>query len=216
MINRFINLLFVRLHFIWNILAVLLISSTLYIVFFNLDNDAQHGALVKILFIHVPASWGSLACYVTMGLLSALGLVYRQKKILYVARAFAVPGFVFGILSLLTGILWGKPAWGAWWVWDARLTSMLILCFLYMAYLHFARRDSTLTVAAMVAIIGCINIPIIKGSVAWWATLHQNSSITLTKAPTMDMHYLIPLLMMSFGWASFTLALVGKQLNFRS
>lgn len=171
-----------------------------------MDDDIQHGSLVRILLIHVPASWGALACYSVMALTSGLGLIYRSFAALNMAHAFAWPGFIFSLISIATGMIWGKPAWGTWWVWDARLTSMLILAFLYGAFLHFAADRKTMTTAGLVAVIGWVNIPLIKGSVNWWATLHQKPSVTILGGNALDMHYAWPLATMTVSWVFFTFA----------
>lgn len=182
-----------------------IITASFYTLFW-LDDDVHHGGLVRILFVHVPAAWGALACYTLMAFASGCGLVYRSLPAIRIAHAFAWPGFCFAIISILTGMVWGKPAWGTWWVWDARLTSMLILAFLYAAFLHFASDRKTLTTAGLVAVVGWVNIPLIKGSVNWWTTLHQKPSVTLLGGSALDAHYAWPLAVMTLSWICFTFA----------
>lgn len=189
------------------------IISTAIWTLCGVDEDKHHGELVRILFVHVPLAWGSLACFTVMAITSGGGLVYRSFPLLKAAHAFAWPGFVYSITSILTGMIWGKPAWGAWWVWDARLTLMLILAFLYAAFLHFASDRRTLSTAGLTAIVGWVNIPLIKGSVNWWATLHQKPSVTLMGGNTLDAHYLWPLATMTISLICFTFACSIRHFN---
>ena len=161
----------------------------LYIGFFVAPTDAQQGEAYRIIFIHVPAAWMSMFIYLVMACWAALGLALNTRLSAMMANALAPTGALFTFLALWTGSLWGKPTWGTYWVWDARLTSELILLFLYFGFmaLHAAideprRADRA---AAVLAIVGVVNIPIIYFSVKWWNTLHQGASVNLTSAPTM-------------------------------
>lgn len=171
---------------------------------FGLEDDQKHASLVAILFVHVPAAWGALACFTVMAISSACGIIYRSWLLLCVGKTFAYPGLLFSILSIITGMLWGKPAWGAFWVWDARLVSMALLTILYGIYFHFATRHETMVTAGIVAILGWLNIPIIKGSVYWWNTLHQKESVSLWRTNAIDYYYLIPLIIMTLAWIAYT------------
>ncbi len=179
---------------------------------FNLAPDVQHGHLVSILFIHVPASWWALFVFTSMAFTSLTGLAFRSKPLLWVGQALAPLGFVMTGLSLITGMLWGKPAWGAFWVWDARLTSMFFLFILYGSYLNIIRSgtDAASIKGAYAAIIGWVNIPIIKWSVTWWSSLHQPPSLrVLYGYQGLDSAYLWPLLWSALG---FGLLLIGLAL----
>ncbi|MGL5719791.1 MAG: heme ABC transporter permease CcmC [Alphaproteobacteria bacterium] len=166
--------------------------------------DYQQGQAMRMLYIHVPASWGALAVYTLMALGSGIFLIWRAPVGDLIANAAAPIGAVFTLISLVTGILWGKPMWGTWWVWDARLTSMLILLLLYGGYLGlrhvFDDPFQAQKPAAYLAIFGWLNVPIIKGSVYWWTTLHQPASIFRAKGPALHPEMLLPLGVMLVAW----------------
>ena len=152
------------------------------------------------MYVHVPSSFIALGCFALMGIASIINLIFKIKLLAILSRSLAHIGCVFSLISLVTGSLWGKPTWGVWWVWDARLTSMLILFFLYISYIltwKFIRDyEKANKISSVIAIIGLLNLPIIKYSVNWWNTLHQPSSITLTSAPTIHYSMLLPLIIM--------------------
>src|SRR5512135_2425166 len=170
-------------------LALILCVVGVYIGFFMAPTDAQQGEAYRIIFIHVPAAWMSMFIYVVMAMWAGLGLVLNTRLSSMMATALAPTGAMFAFLSLWTGSLWGKPMWGTWWVWDARLTSELILFFLYLGFIALqaaiddARRADK--AGAILALVGVVNVPIIYFSVKWWNTLHQGSSVSLTKSPSM-------------------------------
>lgn len=174
--------------------------------------DRLMGDTVRILFLHVPAAWLGMAGWMTIAGASVTELVWRHPLAAIAARAAAVPGAVFTALCLATGSIWGRPTWGTWWVWDGRLTSMLVLLFLYFGYIALsdvARRDGgNGRVAAILGIVGAINVPIINRSVVWWNSLHQPPSITMGKS-AIDAAFLWPLLAAAFG---FTLIFAGVVL----
>ena len=166
--------------------------------------DYQQGATVLIMFIHVPAAWLAMLCYTAMSL-SALGtLVWRHPLADVSLRAAAPIGAAFTFLALVTGSLWGKPMWGTWWVWDARLTSVLVLFIIYLGIMALARAIEDPAIAArsiaIVTLVGFINIPIIKFSVDWWNTLHQPASVSRLAEPAMDAAFLYPLLLMALAY----------------
>ena len=169
--------------------AAILTVMGLYVAFFVAPTDAQQGESYRIIFIHVGAAWMSMFIYVIMAFWAGLGLVLNTRLSGMMASALAPTGALFTFIALWTGALWGKPTWGAWWVWDARLTSELILLFLYFGFiaLHAAIEDPRRAdrAAAVLALVGVVNVPIIYFSVKWWNTLHQGASVSLTKAPTM-------------------------------
>jgi heme exporter protein C len=170
--------------------------------------DAQQGEGYRIIFVHVPASWMSMVIYLAMAFWAGIGLVFKTRLSSMMALALAPTGALFAFLSLLTGSLWGKPMWGAWWVWDARLTSELILLFLYAGFLALhssiddpARADRA---AAVLALVGAVNVPVIYFSVKWWSTLHQGASVSLAKSPSMAAIMLWGMVLMalaSWGYA---------------
>ncbi len=171
---------------------------------FNAPQDYQQGATVLIMFIHVPAAWLAMMCYTVMSV-SAIGvLVWRHPLADVSVRAAAPIGAAFTFLALVTGSLWGKPMWGTWWVWDARLTSVLVLFIIYLGIMALARALEEPSVAAravaVTTLVGFVNIPIIKFSVDWWNTLHQPASVSRFARPAMDTAFLYPLMTMALAY----------------
>lgn len=199
-----------RLIPVFWILTTLLGAVGLYISFFVAPTDAQQGEGYRIIFIHVPASWMSMFIYCVMAFWSLLGLTFNTRLSGMMTSALAPTGALFAFLSLWTGALWGKPMWGAWWVWDARLTSELILFFLYLGYmaLHAAIDDPRRAdrAGALLALVGVVNVPIIYFSVTWWNTLHQGASVSLTKSPSMATTMLWGMLIMALAFWTYTIA----------
>ena len=187
-------------------LAVLFTAVGLYLGFWVAPADFQQGQAYRIIFVHVPASWMSMVIYVAMAFWAWLGLSFKTRVSGMMTQALAPTGALCCFLSLWTGALWGKPMWGAWWVWDARLTSELILLFLYLGYIALTRaiddpRRSD-RAGAVVALVGVVNVPIIYFSVKWWNTLHQGASVSLTKSPSMAAVMLWAMLVMTLAfWA---------------
>jgi len=184
-------------------LAVLLIAPGLWLGF-AAPPDYQQGTTVRIMFIHVPAAETAMFAYACLGAASFVSLVFRHAVADAAARAAAPLGAAFTLLALVTGSLWGRPMWGAWWVWDARLTSVLVLFLLFIGYmaLRSALDDEAKAAraAAILALVGLINLPIVKFSVDWWNSLHQGESIFRPGGPTIAPVFLIPLALMSFGY----------------
>jgi heme exporter protein C len=182
-------------------LTALLFAAGLMLALFASPPDYQQGETVRIMYIHVPSAWMAMFAYVVVAAGSASALVWRHPLGDVIARAASPVGAAFTLLALVTGSLWGKPMWGAWWVWDARLTSVLILFFLYLGYiaLHDAFEDPArgARAASILALVGVVNLPIIKFSVDWWNTLHQPSSILRMGGPALDRSMLWPLLTMA-------------------
>ena len=166
--------------------------------------DRLMGETVRILFIHVPAAWLGMAGWSAIAIASLVYLVWRHPLAGIAARAAAMPGLVFAVVCLVTGSIWGRPTWGAWWVWDGRLTSMLVLAFLYVAYIALAqaakREGVSARIPAIFGLLGAINIPIINRSVVWWNSLHQPPSITMGKS-AIDAEFLVPLLIAALGFS---------------
>jgi heme exporter protein C len=182
----------------------------LYIAFFVAPTDFQQGEAYRIIFIHVPAAWMSMFIYMVMAFWGAIGLAFNTRLSFMMARALATTGALFTFIALWTGAWWGKPMWGAWWVWDARLTSELILLFLYVGIIAlWAAIDDTRRgdrAGALLTLIGAINVPIIYFSVKWWNTLHQGASINLMKAPSMAKIMLEGMLIMAIAAWFYTIA----------
>ncbi len=166
--------------------------------------DRLMGETVRILFLHVPAAWLGMGGWTAIALSSLVFLVWRHPLAALAARAAAVPGLVFTLICLVTGSIWGRPTWGTWWVWDGRLTSMLVLAFLYVAYIALAqaaeREGVSARIPAIFGLLGAINIPIINRSVVWWNSLHQPPSITMGQS-AIDAEFLVPLLIAVFGFS---------------
>jgi len=173
--------------------------------------DAVQGNSVRIMYVHVPSSFIAIGCFGFIGIASIATLIFKIKIFPLMAKSIAPVGSIFCLISIVTGSLWGKPTWGIFWVWDARLTSMLILLIFYLAYIavwkfieNYEKANKT---ASIVAIIGSLNLPVIKYSVDWWNTLHQPSSITLTSAPTIHYTMLVPLIIMLVGMIIYSLVI---------
>ncbi len=183
--------------------AAAFLAAGLYLAFTS-PPDYQQGSTVRIMFIHVPAAWVAMMTYGLMALSAAIGLVYRHPLADAAAKAAAPLGALFTALALVTGSLWGKPMWGAWWVWDGRMTSFLILLFLYLGYIALwnAIEDETRAAraTAILALVGAINLPIIEFSVQWWTTLHQGESIFRRGGPSISAVFLWPLFAMAIGY----------------
>lgn len=193
-------------------LTILLFGIGLYLGLVVAPEDYQQGDSYRIIYIHVPTAWMSMFLYVLMAVYAAIGLIWRIKMAEIMAKAIAPTGAMFTFLALWTGALWGRPTWGVYWVWDARLTSELILLFLYLGYmaLHAAIEDRqrAANASAILAIVGVVNVPIIYFSVQWWNTLHQGASITVTDAPTMAMIMFVTLMIMVFATWMYSIAVV--------
>ena len=190
--------------------AALLAAAGLYVGFFVAPTDAQQGEAYRIIFIHVPAAWMSMFLYLVMAGWAALGLAFNTRLSAMMASAIAPTGALFTFLALWTGALWGRPTWGTYWVWDARLTSELILLFLYLGFMALQaaiddprRADRA---GALLAIVGAVNIPIIYYSVQWWNTLHQGASVSLTRAPSMAATMLTGMLLMALAFWMYSIA----------
>lgn len=186
--------------------AIVLALAGLYIGFFAAPTDYQQGEAYRIIFIHVSAAWMSMFIYLVMAVYACLGLIFNTRLSSYMARALAPTGALFTFIALWTGALWGKPMWGTWWVWDARLTSELILLFLYLGFISlYAAIDDPRRAArasGLLALVGVVNLPIIYFSVQWWNTLHQGASISLTAAPTMAATMFAGIIVMTLAcWA---------------
>ena len=180
----------------------------IYALFISPQDHIQ-GDSVRIMYVHVPSSFIALGSFALIGIASILNLIFKIKFMPLIAKSLAPIGIIFTLISIVTGSLWGKPTWGVWWAWDARLTSMLILFCFYLAYIFtwkFVKNfEQANKISSIIGIVGLINLPVIKYSVDWWNTLHQSSSITLTSAPTIHHTMLVPLLIMFIGMIVYSL-----------
>ena len=190
--------------------AALLCAAGLYIGLFAAPTDAQQGDAYRIIFIHVPAAWMSMFLYVVMAFWAAVGLAFQTRLSGMMASALAPTGALFTFIALWTGAIWGRPTWGTWWVWDARLTSELILLFLYFGFIALQAaiddRRRADRAGAVLAIVGVVNIPIIYYSVQWWNTLHQGASVSFRSAPTMAATMLAGMLVMALAFWMYSIA----------
>ena len=209
--NRFLRLSGAVLPWLSVLTAILFIAGIYYALFAS-PADFQQGETVRIMYVHVPSAWLSTFCYAVLAVASAVSLIWRHPLADLSARAAAPLGAAFTALALVTGSLWGKPMWGAWWVWDARLTSVLILLFLYLGHIALSRAfDDPVRgarAAAVLALVGVVNLPIIKFSVDWWNTLHQPASISRLGPPTIDAAFLTPLLLMAAAFTAFFITML--------
>ena len=197
------------------VVAVAAIGIALYLGLVVAPSDYQQRDAYRIMFVHVPSAWMSMFIYVFMAVSGAIGLIWRIKLAHVVCTAAATIGASFTLVTLVTGSIWGKPMWGAWWAWDARLTSELILLFLYLGFISLQSaipdRDKARKAGAILLLAGVVNIPIIHYSVIWWHTLHQDPSVTKFGAPTIHASMLAPLLIMSLGFMLFFLTVLGLR-----
>ena len=191
------------------ILLIVVIAVGLTYSLFISPPDYIQGDSVRIMYVHVPSSFIALGCFGFIGVASICNLIFKIKLMPLLAKSVAPIGCTFSIISIVTGSLWGKPTWGIWWVWDARLTSMVILLLFYIFYIlswrFISNYENANKVSSVIGVIGSFNLPVIKYSVDWWSTLHQPSSITLTSAPTIHHTMLVPLIIMFFSLVIFSL-----------
>jgi len=194
----------------FSVLAGVLTLAGLYVAFFVAPTDHQQGEAYRIIFIHVPAAWMSMFLYVVMAGWAGIGLALNTRLSGMMASAIAPTGAMFTFVALWTGALWGRPTWGAYWVWDARLTSELVLLFLYLGFIALksaipdpVRADRA---GAILALVGVVNVPIIYFSVQWWNTLHQGASVSLTRAPSMASTMLLGMLLLAFAAWMYSIA----------
>ena len=179
--------------------------------------DYKQSHSVRIMYVHVPAAWISLGIFSAITFLSIVGYIFKIRNFFLIAKSLAPSGLVFNIIALVTGSIWGKPTWGTWWAWDARITSMLILALFYIMYLVawriFEDNDKVFKVTTIITILGIINVPIIKYSVDWWNTLHQPASINILSKSSIHISMLFPLLTMTAAFALFSLLIFLMKYN---
>ena len=198
--------------FIFLIVLAIGISEALYFS----PEDYKQSHAVRIMYVHVPAAWISIGIFTFMVVLSIGSYIFKNKNSSLICKSLAPSGLILNIIALVTGSIWGKPTWGTWWAWDARITSMLVLCIFYLMYLLSWRifdKEKAFKISSLIIIIGSVNIPIIKFSVDWWSTLHQNSSVNILSETTIHSSMLIPLLIMSAAFALFSLLIFLMKFN---
>ena len=179
--------------------------------------DYKQSDTVRIMYVHVPAAWTTLGIFSSITLLTIMGYVFKIQNFFIISKSLAPSGFVFNIIALVTGSIWGKPTWGTWWAWDARITSMLILALFYLLYLLawriYEKKDQVFKVTLIITILGIINVPIIKYSVDWWNTLHQPASINILSKSSIHVSMLLPLTIMTAAFALFSLLIFLMKYN---
>ena len=196
-------------------IVVLTIGLTEALILSPEDYKQSHS--VRIMYVHVPAAWMALSIFSVLAFLSLSIFIFKNKTFFLISKSLAPSGFIFSIIALVTGAIWGKPTWGTWWAWDARITSMLILALFYLIYLLswkvIENKERAIKISSLIAIIGAINIPIIKFSVNWWNTLHQGPSIKIMSDTTIHSSMLIPLGIMTAAFALFSLLIFLMKFN---
>ena len=203
---RYVFILFIIVFFI-GLFEALILSP----------EDYKQSHSVRIMYVHVPAAWISIGIFSTITFLSIIGYIFKIKNFFLISKSLAPSGLVFNVIALVTGSIWGKPTWGTWWAWDARITSMLILALFYLMYLIswriYDNNDKVYKISSIIAIFGIINVPIIKYSVDWWNTLHQPASINIFSKSSIHESMLLPLLIMTAAFALFSLLIFLMKYN---
>ena len=198
-------------------LFIIVISVGLTEALILSPEDYKQSDAVRIMYVHVPAAWISLGIFSSITFLSVSGFIFKNKNLFLISKSLAPSGFVFNIIALVTGSIWGKPTWGTWWVWDARITSMLILALFYAMYLIswriYENEEKVFKISTIITIFGIINVPIIKYSVDWWNTLHQPASINILSKSSIHSSMLFPLLIMTAAFALFSLLIFLMKYN---
>ncbi len=198
-------------------LFVIVISVGLTEALILSPEDYKQSDAVRIMYVHVPAAWISLGIFSSITFLSINGFIFKNKNLFLISKSLAPSGFVFNIIALVTGSIWGKPTWGTWWAWDARITSMLLLALFYAMYLIswriYENEEKVLKISTIITILGIINVPIIKYSVDWWNTLHQPASINILSKSSIHSSMLFPLLIMTAAFTLFSLLIFLMKYN---
>ena len=199
------------------LLFIIVLTIGLVEALFLSPEDYIQSHSVRIMYVHVPSAWTSLGIFSLIALLSIVSFIFKNKIFSIIAKSLAPSGFVFNIIALITGSIWGKPTWGTWWAWDARITSMLILLLFYAMYILawsiFDKNEKVIKITSVIAILGVINVPIIKFSVDWWSTLHQDSSVNILSESTIHPSMLVPLLLMTAAFSLFSLLIFLMKYN---
>ena len=196
---------------------IVILSIGIIEALFLSPEDYIQGHSVRIMYVHVPSAWTSLGIFSLIATLSIINFIFKNKNFSIIAKSLAPSGFVFNIVALVTGSIWGKPTWGTWWAWDARITSMLILLLFYAMYILawriFDKSQNVQKITSLIAILGLINVPIIKFSVDWWSTLHQNASVNILSDSTIHSSMFIPLMIMTAAFSLFSLLIFLMKYN---
>ena len=199
------------------LLFVITISIGLTEALILSPEDYKQSHSVRIMYVHVPAAWITLGIFTSITFLSIIGYIFKIRNFFLISKSLAPSGFVFNIIALVTGSIWGKPTWGTWWAWDARITSMLILALFYIMYLVawriYENKDKAYKITSIITILGIINVPIIKYSVDWWNTLHQPASINILSKSSIHISMLYPLMIMTAAFALFSLLIFLMKYN---
>jgi len=199
------------------VLFIIVLTIGLTEALFLSPEDYKQSHSVRIMYVHVPAAWMALGIFSIIAFLSISIFIFKNKNFFLISKSLAPSGFIFNIIALITGSIWGKPTWGTWWAWDARITSMLILALFYFMYLLSWRiinnKNKAIKISSLIAIVGAINIPIIKFSVNWWNTLHQGPSLKIMSDTTIHSSMLIPLGIMTAAFALFSLLIFLMKFN---
>jgi len=198
-------------------LFVIVLSIGLTEALFLSPEDYKQSHSVRIMYVHVPSAWISLGIFSLIAFLSLVSFIFKNKNFSLISKSLAPSGFLFNIIALVTGAIWGKPTWGTWWAWDARITSMLILALFYSMYLLswkiFRNEKQATKITSIIAILGVINVPIIKFSVDWWSTLHQTSSVKILSTTSIHISMLIPLAIMTAAFTLFSILIFLMKYN---
>ena len=198
-------------------LFIVVLSIGLVEALFLSPEDYIQSHSVRIMYVHVPSAWTSLGIFSLIASLSVISFIFKNKNFSIIAKSLAPSGFVFNIVALVTGSIWGKPTWGTWWAWDARITSMLILLLFYAMYILawriFDEKEKVIKITSIIAILGAINVPLVKFSVDWWSTLHQVSSVNILSENTIHPSMLLPLLIMTATFSLFSLLIFLMKYN---
>ena len=198
-------------------LFIIVLSIGLTEALFLSPEDYKQSHSVRIMYVHVPSAWISLGIFSLIAFLSLVSFIFKNKNFSLISKSLAPSGFLFNIIALVTGAIWGKPTWGTWWAWDARITSMLILALFYSMYLLswkiFKNEEQATKITSIIAILGVINVPIIKFSVDWWSTLHQTSSVKILSTTSIHISMLIPLAIMTAAFTLFSILIFLMKYN---
>jgi len=196
---------------------IIVLSIGLVEALFLSPEDYIQSHSVRIMYVHVPSAWISLGIFSLIALLSVGSFIFKNKNFSLIAKSLAPSGFIFNVIALVTGSIWGKPTWGTWWAWDARITSMLILALFYSMYILawriYDKKEQVIKITSIIAIVGVINVPIIKFSVDWWSTLHQNSLVNILSETSIHSSMLVPLLIMTAAFSLFSLLIFLMKYN---
>ena len=199
------------------LLFIIILSIGLVEALVLSPEDYKQGHSVRIMYVHVPAAWITLGIFSVITFLSVIGYIFKLRNFFLISKSLAPSGFVFNIIALVTGSIWGKPTWGTWWAWDARITSMLILGLFYLMYLVAWRiyqdSDKVFKITSIITIMGIVNVPIIKFSVDWWNTLHQPASINILSKSSIHISMMFPLMIMTAAFALFSLLIFLMKYN---